>query len=504
MTRRRSHESPLWSIGYYTGWVTIGVGLLMAIPPVISAFYGEWNTVIDFITGFAIALIAGYGLVHLCYKASRRLNWVNGMVAASLSWFIAMIVAAIPYQLSGHWGSFLDAMFDVMSGFTTTGLVLAQDLDHIPNGINMWRHLLTYVGGQGMVVMALTFLIGEAAGAYAIYVGEGKDERLLPNVRNTARAIWLISIVYLMVGTVAHTVAGLVIGLPLDRAFLHGMWMFMGAWSTGGFTPSSMNTLYYHSLLYEIVGIVTFILGSFNFALHWAVWTGNRKEIIRNIEVVSFSITATITFLVVATGLAKTGLYNTPLLMFRKAWYQLVSAHTTTGFSTIYSREFAVSWTPLSLTGMIIAMLIGGSASSTAGGFKGLRVGILAKAVGDEIKRIISPSRAVIVTSFHHIREVVLSDRQVRSAAVIIVLYILTWFVGTAVTTNYGYPFLDAAFESASVTGNVGLSIGITVPAMPDFLKVVYIVIMWVGRLEFMSVFAMLGLAFRSVRKRWN
>ncbi|HHW13522.1 MAG TPA: TrkH family potassium uptake protein [Firmicutes bacterium] len=502
MTGAKKRRDALLTVGYYAGRIVTGVGLLMLVPIAVALLYGEWNTVVDFLLGLGVALTVGYGLVHLCYAAPRRLTWTYGMVAASLSWLICMAVGALPYYLSGHWGSYLDAMFDVMSGFTTTGVVLVQDLDHLPNGVNMWRHLLTYVGGQGMVVLALTFLIREMAGAYTIYVGEGKDEKLLPNVRHTAQAIWFVSIVYLVVGTLLQWIAGLLIGMPVDRAFFHGMWVFMGAWSTGGFTPQSSNILYYHSFLYELVGVFIFIIGSFNFALHWAVWTGNRKEIFRNIEVVSFFVTATLLFALVALGLAKTGLYATPLIMLRKGWYQLISAHTTTGFSTLYARQFAKDWTPLALAGIIFAQLIGGSASSTAGGYKGMRVGIIAKALVEEVRRLVAPPSAVLVTKFHHIRDIVLEDRHVRSAALIIILYTITWLFATAVGSYYGYPFLDSAFEAASVTGNVGLSIGITAPSMPNLLKVVYILVMWVGRLEFMSVFAIAGFLVWEVRGR--
>ena len=121
-------------------------------------------------------------------------------------------LGALPHYLSGHEGSYLDAMFDVMSGYTTTGLYLLQDLDHISYGLNMWRHLLTYAGGQGIVVIALTFLFKGTAGAYKVYVGEGKDERLLPNVVQTARAIWLVSLTYLVVGTPRSWGHGLFLG----------------------------------------------------------------------------------------------------------------------------------------------------------------------------------------------------------------------------------------------------------------------------------------------------
>ena len=148
---------------------------------------------------WSACFIFGFGTQLVC-RTDKDLAWSHGLVVASGSWIWATALGALPHYLSGHEGSYLDAMFDVMSGYTTTGLYLLQDLDHISYGLNMWRHLLTYAGGQGIVVIALTFLFKGTAGAYKVYVGEGKDERLLPNVIQTARAIWLVSLVYLGVG----------------------------------------------------------------------------------------------------------------------------------------------------------------------------------------------------------------------------------------------------------------------------------------------------------------
>jgi trk system potassium uptake protein TrkH len=190
-----------------------------------------------------------------------------------------------------------------MSGFTTTGLTLVQDLDHVSAGVNMWRHVLTFVGGQGIIVLALSFLGREGGGGYKLYVGEAKDERLFPSVLHTARAIWRISLVYLAVGTAALGAAGLAAGLPLARALLHGLWVHMAAWSTGGFAPMSQNILYYHSGAYEVVTAVLFVIGSLNFALHHAVWTGDRREVYRNVETVSFAATLTALTLLACFGL---------------------------------------------------------------------------------------------------------------------------------------------------------------------------------------------------------
>jgi trk system potassium uptake protein len=488
-------------ICYFTGKIIIGIGLLMLIPLVTAIVFGEWPVMFDFIIGFGLALTIGY---FMCYlgETHHKPTWIHGMVTAAFSWLVAMVMAAIPYGLSGHYLSFLDAMFDVMSGFTTTGMVLIQNLDHASNGINMWRHLLTFVGGQGMIVLALTFLVKDAAGGYKLYVGEGKDERLLPSVFNTAKVIWKISLIYFVIGSLALWLNGIMIGLPTVNALLHGMWIYMAAWSTGGFAPMSQNILYYHSFSYEIVTIIIFVIGSFNFALHYAVWTGNRKEVYKNIETASFAVTVTVLTLIGCYGLMKLRVYPGTVALFRKGFYQIISGHTTTGFMNIYPRQFVREWGDVGLLAVVIAMLFGGSACSTAGGFKGLRIGIVFKAIIQEMRRLLKPESAIFVQKFHYLKDQVLGEKQVRSAALIMIMYVFIFAMATMVGVLYGYPLLDSAFESASVTGNVGLSIGITAATMPDILKITYIFNMWAGRLEFMAILAMVGFIISAVKRK--
>lgn len=483
----------------YTGKVVIGVSILLLIPMATALAAGEWDCLLRFTLSLGLSLSVGF-LLAILGATRRRATWMHGMVTGGFSWLVVMAVAALPYWLSGHYLSYLDAMFDVMSGFTTTGLVLIQDLDHAADSLNMWRHLLTFVGGQGVIVLALTFLVKDSGGGYKLYVGEGKDERLFPSVFHTAKAIWKISLVYLGVGTLALWGAGMAIGLPVARAFLHGLWVYMAAWSTGGFAPMSQNILYYHSGLYETITLVFFILGSFNFALHHAVWSGKRREILKNIETVSFATTMSVLTLVCCWGLMKLRVYPDLVALLRKGFYQLASAHTTTGFMSLYPRQLALEWGDLALGAMILAMLIGGSACSTAGGFKGLRMGILWKAIVQETRRMLKPSSAVFVQRFSYHGERTLSESQVRSAALIVLMYLAIFLFATMAGCAAGFPFLDSAFESASVTGNVGLSIGLTQASMPAFLKLCYIFNMWAGRLEFMAVlatFAFVGSFFR-------
>lgn len=504
MNKRRLDFSDIWVICYYTGYVIMGIALLMLIPIVTSIIFAEINPLIDFIISISIAVICGLSLILLGRKAKENniyMQWKHGLVIASFSWVLLMFLCAVPYRLSGNAASFLDACFDVMSGFTTTGLALTQDLDHLSISLNMWRHILTFVGGQGMVVLALTFLFRQTAGAYKIYVGEAKDIEIVPNAKGTARIIWKISIVYLLIGTAAFWINGIVIGLEPVTALIHGLYMFASSWSTGGFAPMSQNVLYYHSFSYETLTIVFFILGSFNFGLHYAVWKGNEKELVKNIETQSFFITALISCVLAVIGLSKLNVYPDGVAAFRKVVYQVLSAHTTTGTSTIYARQFALEWGDFGVIILIIVMLIGGSACSTAGGFKGLRVGIVFKGFIADIKKLLVSERRVKVHKFHHIKDQILDDGLIKSSSLIIICYIVLFTVGTALGAFYGYPVLSAAFESASVAGNVGLSIGVTSQGMPAPMKIYYILAMYLGRLEFVSVFALIGFVAGGIRK---
>ena len=486
---------------HHTGTILIGFSPLYLIPLLTSLLCGEYPVAVDFALSFGATLALGAGMACL-FRSGRRAGWLHGMATAGISWLAAMVCAALPYWLSGHYLSYLDAMFDVMSGLTTTGLTLIQDLDHVANGLNMWRHLLTFVGGQGIIVLALALFADGSGGGYGFYVGEGKDERLFPSVMNTAKSIWRISLLYLVIGTFALWLAGLFIGLAPGRSFLHGLWIFMAAWSTGGFAPMSQNVLYDHSALYEGLTMLFFIIGSFNFALHAAAMRGNRKELVRNIEIVSFGATLSTTAALCFWGLAKLGVYPGLIALFRKGFYQLVSAHTTTGFMTIYARQFHTEWGDLAVLAAIIAMMIGGSACSTAGGMKGLRIGILFKAIVQDTKRLLRPSASVSVQKFSYHGAKVLGEQQVRSAALVVLMYVGLFALVTVAGCLGGFPLLDSAFESASVTGNVGLSIGVTAATMPAFLKIAYILAMWAGRLEFMAVLAVIGFAGSFLKRR--
>lgn len=263
----------------------------------------------------------------------------------------------------------------------------------------------------------------------------------------------------------------------------------------------TQNIMYYHSVSYESVAMVIFIIGSFNFGLHYAMWQGNKKEIVKNIETQSFFITSFTACMLALAGLAKSGIYTDTLSGFRRVVFNVLSAHTTTGFGSVYARQFALEWGDFGIMIMVIVMLIGGSACSTAGGFKGLRVGVVFKGIIMDVKKLLTSERNMKVYKFHHIKDYVLEDNVIKSSGIIILCYIALFSAGTLLGAYYGYPLSHSAFEAASIAGNVGLSIGITTPSMPVLMKIYYILAMYLGRLEFLSVFAMIGYLGGGIKK---
>lgn len=481
-------------IGYYLGEIILGLGLVMFLPFAAGVFlFGEFEPALHFIIGGELALLIGILLKWACSSPVKDMNMAQGMVVVSLSWLAAMAFGALPLVLSGHYKSFLDACFETMSGFTTTGLTLVQDLDHMALTHNLWRHMTHFIGGQGIAIVALAFFMIGGGGALRMYVGEAREEKIVPNVIQTARIIWMISIVYLVIGTLALALAGMHIGLRPGSAFFHGICVFMAGFDTAGFTPQSQSILYYHSLLYEIITIVIMIFGTMNFNLHYQLWKGNFRELWKNIETRTFVLSVASISFIVMLGLGRLGVYSHALSFFRKGFYQLISGHSGTGYMTIYAKQFINEWGDIALVGIIIAMGLGGCICSTAGGIKMLRVGLFFKALREDVKRIMVPENAVVTQKFHHIKTLFLDNKQVRAILMITLLYIILYAFGSLVGVLYNYPFLNSLFESTSAGANVGLSCGITDASMPALLKITYMLQMWVGRLEMIAIFGLIA-----------
>lgn len=477
-------------ISYYTGRLVSSCSIFIIIPFIVAIIMGEYSEAINLLIGFSSFVLVGY--IFILLGKQSEISWSVGMVVVSFSWFILMFLVALPLFLSGHFLQYLDACFDAMSGLATVGLTIINDLDHLSYSMNMWRFFVSYVAGQGIIVVALVFLASSPSG-YGMYLGEGREDRILPNITNTVKMIWAIAIIFLIIGTSTLWSVLIKEGMGLVDGFFHGLWFYMSAWVTCGFAPQSSSILFYYSPLVDLVTMLSFILGSISFYLHYTIWTGKRLEIFKDEELKTYCFTLFLTFLIVSFGIIKSGAYHNFLSFFWNAFYHTSSAHATCGLGMVFPNQM-IGWGEISMLGLIIAMMIGGEAGSTAGGIKVLRIGMLLKALIQDIKGIGFPSSAIFQEKFHHIKDIVINDRLIRSAMVIMLAYLFTYLLGAIIGVICGYPFTLSLFESASTTSGTGFSCGITSSSMPIVMKVVYIVEMWAGRLEFISIFAIISL----------
>lgn len=489
----------LRNIFHNVGGVLMILGLCMAIPLVISLVAGEWVPALDF--AISAFITAGVGnLLFFGLRSRGRVTWNQGLVIVALSWFLAMLFAALPLYLSGHFASYLDACFDAMSGLATTGLTLIHDLDHLSYGMNIWRHLIMFLGGQGIVILVITYFVAGSSTAAQMYTGEGR-ESIMPNVIESSRFIWKVSVIYLAAGTLALGICLIVEGMAPVRSFFQSSCLFMAGFDTGGFTPQAQSIVYYHSLPVELITIAFMILGMLNFAVQYEVWNRRYRELTRNIETRMLGTSILITLGLVLAGLAIAGTFTTFGADLRRGGYQLISAHSGTGFMTVYGPQMGARWGGLTLFVLIIAMGLGGCACSTSGAIKAFRVGVLFKQSKLKIKQALSPSSAVLVERIHHIRNFNLDEGLASAAILTTMMYIGLYLLGTLIGLFYGYGFTASAFESVSAAGNVGLTTGLTSYSMPTLLKVTYILQMWAGRLEVLAVAVMFAYFINFMRR---
>lgn len=498
VTRTRSDVA---AIAHFTGVLVIGIGLLMLLPLVTAVALGEWSPALDYLCGVSVALAAGM-LLRQSTPSDTRLTHSNALLVTGLAWLAATLAAAVPLSLSGNYGSFLDAAFDAMSGLTTSGLTLAQDLDHMSLAHNMWRHLTHLIGGQGIVVAALSLSIGLKGGAVSLYQAEGRDERIMPNVVHGARFIWFVTAVWVLLGTVALSTLNLVRGMAVVRGTLHAFFATVATFDTGGFGPMSQNALYYHSPWFEFITVMLMLAGTLNFNLHADIWRGDRGELLSNIEARALAFNMAILSLFVSIGLTATRLFGSPGEVVRKGVYHIISANSGTGHQTVYATQWTTDVGGLAFASVILAMAFGGMASSTAGGIKSLRMAVIVKGVIQRVRASLAPPSAVIRTKFHHLTEQTLTDELLSRSLLVFVLYVVTYISGGLIGAAYGFPAADALFESVSATANVGLSTGVTAPGMPAGLKIAYMLQMWAGRLEFIALFALIASIAMAFRKR--
>lgn len=478
-------------IGHYLGVLILFFSFGLLIPLITALACQEWEPATRYLFTVGCSLVIGCSLRFLRIEPGR-LNRQQALAVTGLSWIVLAFVASIPLWLSGNYASYLDALFDGVSGLTTTGVSMIQGLDHLSNADNMWRFIMQFAGGLGLIVVALSFgLFGKRGGA-SMYSSEGRSEHVLPNIVQTARMIGRMSLIIIIIATAILSVACLLIGIEPLRAFFHGLWIAISSFMTGGFAPMSNSIMYYHSFGIEFVVMVLMILGSIGFVVHAEVWRGRTESFFKDIEIRTLLLWLVVMTFVFAASLSASLYFSDLSFLLRRGLFMVVSSFSTTGFQNITSNQLATVFTSGAFLTLAMIMAIGGSAGSTSGGIKLRRVGIIGKSIIATIKETLAPDSARVVVDYHHVGRRLVTSDIVKEAMTVFTLFIITYAIGALIGIAHGYEATQAIFESVAMTSNAGISLGIATAGMPVSLEVFYIFQMWAGRLEFVTLLALI------------
>ena len=488
-------------IGHYLGTLTQLFAALMAVPFITALVFQEWEPAERYLLGIGIALVVGTLLQFLRIEPGR-LGRRQALAVTGFAWIVLAFFASVPLFLSGHYATYMDALFDGVSGLTTTGATVALDIDHFSNADNMFRFMMHLVGGLGLIVVALSLgIFGKRSGS-SLYTAEGRSEHVVPNVVQTTQLILRITLVIIFIAAVVLTALCISIGMEPVRAVLQSIWLAISAFNTGGFAPMAESVSSYHSIPIEVFLMLLMILGSISFVVHAEVWKGRLQSFFGDIEIRTMLIWLLVMTVVVAASLSASALFSDLPAMIRRGLFMVVSAFSTTGFQNVTTNQLTTVFSSGAFLALALIAAVGGSAGSTAGGVKLHRVGIIFKSIVSTVKEAVSPSSARVVVSYNHLGRRVLSSDAVKEAMTVFVLFVITYSVGALVGIAHGYEASQAIMESVSMTSNGGIITGIVTPGMSPSLEAFYIFQMWAGRLEFVTLLAVLAEIIASLAPR--
>ena len=488
-------------IGHYLGTLTQLFAALMAVPFITALVFQEWEPAERYLLGIGIALVVGTLLQFLRIEPGR-LGRRQALAVTGFAWIVLAFFASVPLFLSGHYATYMDALFDGVSGLTTTGATVALDIDHFSNADNMFRFMMHLVGGLGLIVVALSLgIFGKRSGS-SLYTAEGRSEHVVPNVVQTTQLILRITLVIIFIAAVVLTALCISIGMEPVRAVLQSIWLAISAFNTGGFAPMAESVSYYNSIPIEVFLMLLMILGSISFVVHAEVWKGRLQSFFGDIEIRTMLIWLLVMTVVVAASLSASALFSDLPAMIRRGLFMVVSAFSTTGFQNVTTNQLTTVFSSGAFLALALIAAVGGSAGSTSGGVKLHRVGIIFKSIVSTVKEAVSPSSARVVVSYNHLGRRVLSSDAVKEAMTVFVLFVITYSVGALVGIAHGYEASQAIMESVSMTSNGGIITGIVTPGMSPSLEAFYIFQMWAGRLEFVTLLAVLAELIASLAPR--
>ena len=462
------------------GKLILLVGLLIAVPLVIIPFYPEEA---HYMAGFLVPSLASIALgLAICVFTPRKekpvTEWLppiqRGSLPVMLAWCFAFIMGAVPFVIGGRL-TFILALFESVSGWSTTGLTVV-DVTAMPHIFLFHRSFMQYCGGLGFIIMIAMLVKGKQN--MTLYSAEGHSDRIMPSLKKTAQAIFLLYSCFLAAGSLAYRL----FGMELFDAVCHTM----SALSTAGFTTQAGSIGHYQSLPIEIITILLMLVGATNFAILLLLIKRKFRKILQVSEV-RFMLGLIIVFV----PLAALSLMSSLGLGFGESLinslFGVVTTFTTTGYAIMnYSH-----WPPFALGLLMMLMVIGGSGGSTAGGIKLFRTYLLIRITRENIKNRMSPLRRTSSPSYHRVQgKMFISDALIKSIVGFTVCYFAVLIAGTLLLTlTSGSSLFDSMFEFASALGTVGISNGLTNAGASAGSLIVLMAGMILGRLEVFIVF---------------
>ncbi|ARN79404.1 potassium transporter [Nonlabens spongiae] len=482
-------------ISYIMGLLLVFNGGFMMISALVSAYYNEpegWNILM----ASGVAVVLGAAVMYFTRDHVKQLQKKEGYLIVTLGWLIMAFAGTMPYMFSGAIDNYTDAFFETMSGFTTTGASIMNDIEIMPKGILFWRSLTHWIGGMGIIVLAVAILPLLGIGGMQLFAAESPGpsaDKLHPRITDTAKRLWLIYVGYTGIETVLLKLAGMGWFDAVNHA--------LSTLSTGGFSTKNASIAYWNDnpAIQWIITVFMFIAGM-NFVLSYFGFKGKFSKIGKDTEfkwytsfVLGFSIIGT--FLIYFQADPSVSTIDHPMVLgefesaARHSFFQVLAVITTTGF---VSADFTM-WTPF-LTIMFFGLFfLGGSAGSTSGGIKVMRHIILIRNGVLEFKRTLHPN-AILPVRYNRRA---LTSNVVFNVLGFFILYMLAFIVGSIGLAALGLDFDTAIGGALSSLGNVGPAFGDLSPVnnfagLPELGKWWCAFLMLIGRLELFTVLILL------------
>ena len=466
------------SLARSIGVICAGIAVTLLAPTLVAVRYGEpWLPFAAPLGVMGVVSVIGYLLRR---DEPVPLGPRDGVQVVVIAWLLMCMVGAAPFVISGVTQSVADAVFESTSGFTTTGSSVFADVESLPKSILFWRSFSHWLGGMGIIVLAVAVLPALGVGGFQMLRAEAPGpevERLAPRIAQTARVFWLI---YAAI-TVLEVVLLLLGGMSLFDAVNHSF----ATLATGGFSTRNASIASFQSPYIEWVVTTFMVLSGVNFALYYRALTGNFKRIAQDTELkvyATFFIVA-VTAVVASLVLART--YSRFGDSARLGAFQVATLMTSTGFATA---DYTL-WPGLARGILLVMLFIGGCVGSTSGGIKMLHVAVVGKLIRKQLRRLAHPRSVVTI----QLNRVPVSPETENAVVAFVILYIAVVLVSTVVVASSGTDLETALTASLAAIGNVGPGFGKVGPALnfaflPDYAKLSLSAVMIIGRLEIYSV----------------